>query len=89
MSSPSAGTPTLSDPKAGTVADAAGVDLLDYGLGFGDRIDKGQGDFVKGHPVELGEQAVAEHFRGDTGPIGYKKSSAFLLHCEVPRKDIL
>ena len=43
--------------------------------------DKRQGYFVEVDHVELGEQAVTEHFSRDAGAVGNKICCSFLQHC--------
>ena len=43
-------------------------------------VDKWQSHAPKSEPVELGEQAVAEGFRGDPGLVGYEKNRP-VIHC--------
>ncbi len=54
------------------------VDLLDRILRLLDRVHERQGDLVESHLVELGEQAVAEHFGRDAGAVGHEKGGALL-----------
>ena len=43
-------------------------------------VDEGQGHLVEIHALELGQQAVPEHLRGDAGAIGNEEHGAALRH---------
>jgi len=68
-------------PRA--VACARLIDLLDRLLGFLRRIDEGQGGLAERHLVELREQAMAQHLRGDAGAVGNEKCATFVAHFET------
>ena len=47
------------------------------------RIDEGQGGLAERHLVELREQAMAQHLRGDAGAVGNEKCATFVAHFET------
>ncbi len=64
------------DNGADAVRVAGIVDPFDESACFFGGIDKWNSDFLESHAVELGQQAVAEHFRSNAGAIGDEKSGA-------------